>query len=181
MEQQINGEQLKVLRTIPIHNWSIIRKQPILRKQKFSSAHCTTNFGKHVHGESRFFISDGQILLVKWDQNQRRDKFESCSRILHFKPCWLHKAGKLGMRLRLCGLIFLDKIINKFWKPIVALYSLLEFFPFQTFEAVSDEQGEMLHRGIAGKGKRDSGKCYKRMLTDYCWALQRETSEREYK
>ena len=60
------------------------------------------------------------------------------------------------------------------------LHSHLNFFP-ENLGAVSDEHGERFHQDIAQMEKRYSGKWNENMLADYCWTLQRETSEESYK
>jgi hypothetical protein len=63
---------------------------------------------------------------------------------------------------------------------IHSLHSHLHFFP-PNLEAVSDEHGERFHQDIAQMERRYSRKWNEKMLADYCWTLQRETSEEEYK
>lgn len=60
------------------------------------------------------------------------------------------------------------------------LHSHLDFFP-TNLGAVSDEHGERFHQDIAQMEKRYSGKCNEKMLADYCWTLQRETADEDYK
>jgi hypothetical protein len=60
------------------------------------------------------------------------------------------------------------------------LHSQLDFFP-PNLGVVSDEHGERSHQDIAQTERRYIGKWNEKMLADYCWTLQRETSEEEYK
>jgi hypothetical protein len=55
-------------------------------------------------------------------------------------------------------------------------HSHLNFFP-PNLGAVSDEHGEKFHQDIAQVERRYNGKRIEEMLADYCWTLQRETSE----
>lgn len=60
------------------------------------------------------------------------------------------------------------------------LHSHLDFFA-PNLGAVSDEHGERFHQDISRMEKRYTGKWNEKMLADYCWTLQRETEEEEYK
>jgi hypothetical protein len=56
------------------------------------------------------------------------------------------------------------------------LHSHLDFFP-PNLGAVSDEHGERFHQDTAQMKWRYSGKWIEKMLADYYWMLQQETSE----
>jgi hypothetical protein len=56
------------------------------------------------------------------------------------------------------------------------LHSHLDFFR-PNLGVVSDEHRERSHQDIAQVERRYSGKWNEKMLADYCWTLQRETSE----
>jgi hypothetical protein len=60
------------------------------------------------------------------------------------------------------------------------LHSHLDFFR-PNLGVVSDKHGERFHQDIAQMEWRYSGKRNEKMLADYCWTLQWETSEEEYK
>ena len=60
------------------------------------------------------------------------------------------------------------------------LHSHLDFFP-ANLGAVSDEQGERFHQDISTMEKRYQGNWNPSMLADYCWTLQRDASDVEYK
>jgi hypothetical protein len=60
------------------------------------------------------------------------------------------------------------------------LHSHLHVFP-RNLGIVSDEHGKRFHKDIAQMERRYSGKWNEKMLVDYCWTLQWETSEEEYK
>jgi len=58
------------------------------------------------------------------------------------------------------------------------LNSNLDFSP-ENCGAVSGEHGEYFHQDISSMDKRYQGKWTCAMLTDYCWALARDTSDRQ--
>lgn len=60
------------------------------------------------------------------------------------------------------------------------LHSHLDFFP-ENLGAVSDEHGERFHQDIATMEKRYQGNWNPSMLADYCWTLQRDAPDIEYK
>ena len=83
------------------------------------------------------------------------------------------------------------KLIEKFLKAyktmkcnmslkIHFLHSHLDFFP-TNLGAVSDEHGERFHQDIATMEKRYQGNWNPSMLADYCWTLQRDGPNTEYK
>jgi len=60
------------------------------------------------------------------------------------------------------------------------LHSHMDFFP-ANLGAVSDEQGERYHQNISTMEKRYQGNWNPSMLADYCWTLQRDATDTEYK
>lgn len=60
------------------------------------------------------------------------------------------------------------------------LHSHLDFFP-ENLGAVSDEHGERFHQDIATMEKRYQGNWNPSMLADYCWTLQRDAPNTQYK
>ena len=60
------------------------------------------------------------------------------------------------------------------------LESHLDFFP-ENFGEVNDEHGERFHQDILAMGKRYQGKWISSMLADYCWTLNRDVPEANYR
>lgn len=60
------------------------------------------------------------------------------------------------------------------------LHSHLDFFP-NNLGQFSDEQGEHFHQEMIAIEKRFEGKNKIKMLSEYCWSLQRETDDTELK
>lgn len=60
------------------------------------------------------------------------------------------------------------------------LHSHLDFFPVNLGQ-FSDEQGERFHQEMLVIEKRFEGKSEIRMMANFCWSLQRDTSDLTYK
>lgn len=60
------------------------------------------------------------------------------------------------------------------------LHSHLDFFPANLGQ-FSDEQGERFHQEMLVIEKRFEGKSGIRMMANFCWSLQRDTSDLTYK
>ena len=56
------------------------------------------------------------------------------------------------------------------------LHSHLDFFP-ENMSDVSDEHGERFHQDIKIMESRYQGRLDPNMMGDYCWSLQRESTE----
>jgi hypothetical protein len=57
----------------------------------------------------------------------------------------------------------------------------LDFFFSENCGSISDERGELFHRGMSAMGKRYQGKWRSSMLSIYCWTVTRDSSGRVYK
>jgi len=60
------------------------------------------------------------------------------------------------------------------------LESHLDVFP-ENLGEVSDEHGEKFHQDILAMEKRYQGKWTSNMLADYCWKLERDVPETNYR
>jgi len=60
------------------------------------------------------------------------------------------------------------------------LESHLDFF-LENLGEVIDEHGDRVHHDISAKEKRYQGKWTSSMLADYCWALNRDIPEDNYR